>query len=187
MFVRLKRMEDFIIPARELQHSQLSKQINSDEFHLVINFAEKDSLLIEGVNHTLLNIIKNKLVELNKDAFTKINNILESNYKKKIWFINKLNSTYNLLMSSLKEYLTSGKKKYSVDVIGQYDSSYSTPNLENWKMCNLFESLAIDIFVNELRQKGWNPIIKGISPYKVDHNDGMYSGGNTVTITCDFD
>jgi hypothetical protein len=178
-------MERFFIPAKEQKQVQ---QLNSGS--CTIHLEAKDLSLIKEADPIVQSVIQTKFNEINQQDLMKINNIVELNYKEKAAYFSDLNETFVGLMSSLEKHFSSNnssnKKQFKAEVAGRYKSDYSTPSLEYWKNSNPAKSMAIDVFFDELRKQGWNPINRGINNYTVDHDDGMYYGGHVVTLFCDF-
>lgn len=111
---------------------------------------------------------------------------LQSECKDKISrYIQETQETYRLLMTSLKDMLSSGEKQLSVYIHGDYDSCWKKPNVEYWLLCNPGSATAIKVFMKELRSKGWTPF-STISEYAYDSDDGMYSRGSDLIVTCNF-
>lgn len=86
----------------------------------------------------------------------------------------------------MKTCLDSDNRFMKLEVEGSYPDFYTIPQLDYWNRCNPMKSLAIELFMNNLRKHCWSPINKGINEY-VKCTGGIYRHGNVVTIECQFD
>lgn len=102
--------------------------------------------------------------------------------EKKLW-IDIVTNVYEQLMTGLKKAFED-KTNITINIQGVYDSTYQEPSREYWIRCNPKHMMAIQLFIDKLLSKGYNPQIEGISQWSVDRDDGMYYGGHQLIITC---
>jgi hypothetical protein len=103
-------------------------------------------------------------------------------------YVKAMKETYDTLMQAIAsaQAAQAGSKKLRHAISGDYDTSFRAPSIENWSKYNPGKMAAINYVIHELRLGGWQPDKLRISEFTVDHDDGMYSGGHEVTVTCDF-
>ena len=172
-------MSEFIIPTKPLPSIKPE----------LCNFDSEDAKLFENVPTALMDIVKQYICGRNSQTSNTINEVLNKSHRDKIEYVEAICSTYQLLMKAISDaFLTTNTttKKINCKISGGYDSCYSKPSVDRWKRSNPAKMNAINIVIDHLTRKGWSPRIEGISGYTVDHDDGMYSGGHELMITCYF-
>lgn len=79
----------------------------------------------------------------------------------------------------------SESKKFVFTFKGFYPSYTKQPSMDYWLSYNSAEADVLNTIIDELQSAGWFPRYE-LSPYSYDYDDCVYSGGKSVTLTCDF-
>lgn len=185
---------DLVIPTKKFHSSD--DAVSSPPFDGIFNTSEfvqkakvtNDFLLNSlKVHDDIRSVVTKQFTTIDEATIKSVQNSLVSNRSKKESHASELNKQYMLLLTEVKKCIDSDNHNLKIQIVGNFSSCYQKPRLEYWNECNPIKALAIELFMNNLREKGWSPINKGINDYSVDHDDGMYYDGNVVTIECQFD
>lgn len=130
------------------------------------------------------------LIQLMNQSHSDLLEELESIRTKYVADMNKLvneyTATYQWLMEHIKIAI-SESRVMELNVVGRNESGYAKkPTRETWLEHNRGKKTVIDFIFQQLRAKGWSPVLGDISTVNYDSDDGWYSGGDRITITCDF-
>lgn len=145
-----------------------------------------DAELLEKCDNELHELLQYQFDTYNKqfaESLYSISTIESKHTERKKVYYNDVLQIWNKLKNATIDAMHN-RSTMKVTIIGQYDL-YDKPTLEGWARKNPHEMQIIELFVAELRKKNWQPVYK-LSDYTVDHDDGMYSGGNEIIISCSF-
>lgn len=98
-------------------------------------------------------------------------------------YMEAVSNIYSMFMKAIQTAQT-GNKKLDFTIEGKYHDKYKIPSFDYWAGCNPGKTTAVNYIVDELRANGWEPNFQ-LSAHTMDA-EGKYSGGDTITITCDF-
>lgn len=167
-------MSQFEIPVKQLPVQQTSLSVENKEL------VEK----LQGIPNNIIDSTYRYITSLDNTTEAKILEIKVENEATKRNYIRDVSLTYRMLTEAIQKAFETNKELKCI-IKGHYNSCWSTPSMEYWRTCNPAATMVIDSIVFELKSKGWSPEVS-LSESSVDHDDGMYSGGNELTITCNF-
>lgn len=144
-----------------------------------------DTYLLENLPDILITSVKEHISTCNSNTINQIESLKINNEKNKHNYVQNISTTYNDLMSDIKNCFDYGKNLNHIINGKEYDSCYKQPTLEYWIATNEAKYTAVKIVMDQLMINGWKPEIS-ITDYGYDSDDGMYYRGDKLIVKCNF-
>lgn len=145
-----------------------------------------DTHLMDNLPDMLITSVKQYISKCNANTLNQIESLKINNEKNKYGYVQNISTTYNNLMSDIKNCFDYGKNLSHIINGEKYDSYYKQPTLEYWIATNEAKYTAVKIVIDQLMINGWKPEI-AITEYGYDSDDGMYYRGDKLIVRCNFD
>jgi len=128
-------------------------------------------------------VAKSYLSNCNGRVQTTIDKITKEHIETKERFIMDISNMFNLLSSEITNYFQSTtSSSFRYEIRGNYNC-FAEPTLDLWEQYNPGKMAAIKIVISELKQKGYDPVLK-LPTYKVDLDDGMTNYDGSIILEC---
>lgn len=96
-------------------------------------------------------------------------------------YIDDITETYNNFMKAVQ---STSDKTFVHKIVGNYQPQHMCRSAKCWLLCNPAKMVAINYVINEIKYKGWDCKISGISKIKFDGEE--YTSQNKLTIVCEM-
>lgn len=168
----------------KVMNFEIPPKISTREVTDLSKLTEKDDTYFpQDIPIKLRAVLTGKIQSTNETTMSEVTKLINTANKSKQNYCKGVLATYSCLKKELEKCIGSGSNKFAYSVFGGGGSCWQTPSLDYWLNSNQAKKMAILLFMEELTTKGYSPSLS-LNSFTVDHDDGMYDGGDTVTVEC---
>lgn len=146
--------------------------------------SESDHKCVDSIDEALRVVATGHIVRRNVLVKGHVDHIEKMRVAYVARYTETLNATYLIIKTALLEVLARKETQLYVRIAGN-QVTFGQPTMKTWVENNPGPADALAFVMQELEHKGWSPHTM-LSPASYDSDDGMWTGGNQVILTCDL-